>query len=236
MGIVDLICIIVPLVLTVVSYISTSSLLISIFVFALSMLYFLFRFRNRASKSLLKKERFSEQNSFINNFIISLSIKKSIGASLEGISLNLSDGFKSLYSSLNELDDFEKLSYMKKYFYFDSFSIFLDILNLWINQGGEVLNLFSGLSEEIREQTDYVNFLDSAFKKNLLEFIILWSISLMVLVVLRFALSNFYTSISSNLVFLIGISIFMILVIISIDFVLSKWSKVDLKGWDNNVK
>ena len=57
-------------------------------------------------------KRFHECYHFINNFVISLSIKKVIAQALENTTLSMNTEFVDMMSSLENMNDMEKLRYL----------------------------------------------------------------------------------------------------------------------------
>ena len=68
-------------------------------------------------------------------------------------------------------------------------------------------------------------------EKKTVEFVVLWTFALSILGIIRFALSQFYTMIEGNKMFLIGVICIFVLVLISTQILISKVTYLDLKGW-----
>ena len=226
----------VALVFGVVAFTSTSNVILTLSVFAITSLYFLFIVSKRFNQNQIKLSRFHECYHFINNFIVSLSIKGSVQASFENATYVISDSFRDVLDSIKEMNDFEKLQYLKKYFIFHSYYLFTDLVTLWTDEGGDILEMTTHLCNKLRQEEEYISFCESQNKKHIIEFSILWFITLTILFVLRFVLKDFYSIITKQLFFPISIGFLFLLILCSIDLATRKMTKIEIKGWKNERK
>ncbi len=183
-----------------------------------------------------KIERFKECNKFINDFIVSLSVKKSILSSFENVMINASDSLEEEISTIKDLNEIEKLIYLEKYFPFNSYKLFVDIILLWNEQGGDVLKLSNNLLISLKDEQEYLTFVEGCSKRKTIEFSSLWLICLVVLFVLRFALTDFYLSLSKQIIYQLGVFVVFILALFSIELLTNIMTKVEIKGWNNEIK
>lgn len=180
--------------------------------------------------------RFHECYHFINNFIISLSIKKNIAGALETTVNSMPSEFVDQYNSLEKMSDNEKLNYLSTYFTFNVYQLFLQILTVWEEEGGDIIAMSKYLTGEIRNNEEYISKCESLSKRKYFEIGALWILCLAILIFLRFALKDFYNKIKSQLVFIISITALAIFILFSIYLLIKKATDVAIKGDNKNEK
>ena len=182
-------------------------------------------------------DRFHECYHFINNFIISLSIKKAIKPAFENTCLSMSNSFKEMIDNLKDLNDDEKIRYLNgTYFPFHVYRLFIEIVGLYEEQGGDILEMSKYLLQECRLIEEYLISTMSFGNKKCLDFAVLWSISLAILILLRFTLTEFYIYVKNQLFFLIGLGGLSLFVILSTYLLIYKCTKIEIKGYSENEK
>lgn len=219
-----------------ITYVATANIIVSAVVLVLTLLEFLIFINKRFKEYNLKISRFRECFHFINNFIVSLSIKGSIMASLENVTNAGSDALLEELDGVHELSETEKVQYLKRYFPFSSYQLFLDILLLWLDEGGDILEMSSYLTNNLRSEEEYISFCEKTNKKTMFEFAILWLFTLVILFALRFVLNNFYDLFTKQLFYPIGIGMIFVLALLSIEILTRKMTDIDIKGWNNERK
>ena len=152
--------------------------------------------------------------SFINNFIISLSIHNTLSATFEMIKESISGDLRKEIDSIDHLDVEEKLDYLKNYFDSSLYDFFLKIINQYVFNGGDIIGISQLLIFDSRKiETSLDNFL-MVSKRKFIEFSILWGITIGILIILQFSLSMFYESILSMIFYAPLIFIFFIIFLI----------------------
>ncbi len=218
----------------IISYLASNSLIVSFSVVLLSALYFLLIGIKKLNKYKIKLTRFHSCYVFINNFVISLSIKKAIKPAFDSTIETMNDDIQELIEAIKDNTEEDKLRYLSKYFKFDIYNLFLDLIGLWSDQGGDVISMSSNLTNRARELEEYVSEAEQIHNKKIIEFVILWSFSLAILVFLRFALSQFFDKITSQFFYLIGIASIFIYVLITIHLLISKMTTLEINGWKDD--
>ena len=225
--------IIISVILGITSFVASNNYIIAIVVLLLSILYFLFVAKPMLRKYETKIKRFDECYHFINTFIVSLSIKGSITASYESSIQVMSDSFVSSIENIETFSEQDKLDHINKYFRFHVFSLFVDLINIYQEQGGNILEMSHYLLEETRLIEEYISTSKSITKKKMVEFAILWILTIGIMVFMRFALSSFFQNISKQLFFIIGILLIDVFCLLSIHFAIIKYTSLKIKGWDD---
>ena len=224
--------ILIPIGMAVFAYLASNNFVVAGIVLLISILYFILFFMREFNEYRLSLKRFKLCYQFINSFIITLSIKQTLPATLESTASSMDDGFKEEYTAIKHLTNDEKLQYLRKYFHFHVYELFLNIVTLYEERGGNVLDMSSHLLEELRNQNEYIIKCESMATKKWVEFAILWFLSLAILVLMRFALSELFGSISRQIIYLgtiVGIFVFALL---SMEILARRSFKLDLKGWE----
>lgn len=231
-----LIGIFVSLAFAGLTFIASENVYSCLLILILTILFFIFIVRRKANKYHQKTHRYHQCYQFINTYLISLSIKGSMTAAMES-GYNTSDnGTKEIIDSIKEMDEEEKLSYLNKYFRFDLYRLFLDTVNLWNEQGGDILAMSQYLMNQVRLKEEYILWCESSHRSKLIEFSVLWAISLMILAALRFALSQFFTYIVKTLFYQVAVIVIFLFVLVSIYVMTNRITNIVLEGWTDEEK
>ncbi len=225
-----LIFVIISLIAGVTSYIALDSLLIAIITLTIFLIMSIFVFSPMISRYVIKVKKFHECYHFINNFVIALSIKKSISGSFETTVNSMPNEFIELCEGLENMTEKEKLNYFSSYFNFYVYQLFIQIVDLWEDQGGDILQMSKYLITEIRYNEEYITKTDSLSKHKYVEIGILWAFSLLVIIILRFALKDFYQSVKNQLLYMLAIVIVMAFILLTIFLLINKGTSLKLKG------
>lgn len=215
------------------TFFSTNSVIVALCVLGFSLLYlFVISFR-RIDKYQIKTKRYHSCYKFINSFLISLSIRNTVNASLEKVSENMDEEFKNECDGLENVTGLDILIYLKKYYRFHIYDLFINVISLFEEQGGNILQMSSLIIEQSRNIEDYINKVNSIGKRKVLEFSVLWVFAIVILIALRFVLGQFYQSIVSQTLFQIAIGIIFVFIVISIDVLISRITALDIRGWSH---
>ena len=231
MKIIYLIDIIVPLLAGVVCYLGSDNLILSGIVLIVFLLYFLLFFNRTIRQTENKKNRFHECYSFINNFIISLSVKNSIPGAFENATMNPSPSLKEELAGISHLDVMEQINYLKKYFTFHVYELFCDVLDVFMSQGGDILEMSRYLVKESRGIENYLNTCEMMNKRKVGELAILWVFTLAIIVLVRFGLSQFFNPVKDKVVYLVLLASFFLFLLFSIHMMCMNFSKIEIKGY-----
>ena len=217
-------------------YLASENIFICFFIFLFSLVFFVFIVRRQIDKYREKTRRYHQCYQFINTYLVSLSIKGSMTAARES-SYDTSDkGTKEILDSIKEFDEGEKLSYLGKYFKFDLYHLFLDTVSLWNEQGGDILAMSQHLVNQVRLKEEYILFCESTHRTRLVEFIVLWALTLLILISLRFALSQFFTHIVKTIFYQVAVVAIFIFLIVSIYIMVKRITNITLEGWKDDEK
>jgi hypothetical protein len=228
-----LIFFIVSSALMLCTYIATLSFLTSIIVFVLSFAIFaLFSLKKIIYYSKIKKKYYSCYK-FINNFIISLNIKKTISSAFTSVNSSMDEDYIKEYNDLEHMTDNEKLEYLNNFYPFHIYSLFVGVVNLYEEQGGNILSLASLVLDKSRIINEYIQSSYSKGIRKIVEFFTLWIFSIVILLVLRLVLKDFYSLLASKVFFQIMIACLMVFIAITIHIAIVRFTNIKVRGWNN---
>lgn len=231
-----LVGIIVSLALAGVTFVATSNVISMALIFVIYNAFFLIVARKQINKSQQKVHRYHQFYQFINTFIISLNVKGSLTSALESAYETSDEGTKEILDSIKELNEEEKISYLSKYFKFDLYNLFVDVIKIWNEEGGDILMMSRYLLDQARYKEEFIINCQSLNRSKTVEFVILWSIALIILTALRFALSQFFTIITSTLFYQIAVVVLLLFVLFSIFLLIMRISNINLEGYEHEEK
>ena len=224
---------VISIILSAVTYFATSNIFVGAGVLiGCIAFYFIFIFKKlRGYTSNVTK--LHECYLFINNFLISLSVKESLNAALQATVNSVSDDFAEFMSSIEEMNPQNKILYLKKYFPFHLFSLFVDVIFLWVEEGGKILEMSSHVINEMRETEEYVTYCQSVNRRKAVEVFVLWLFSLAIVIALRIALTDFYSKLISQPVFIGAIVLLAVTVVLSMYLLVDKIVHLEIGGNNN---
>ena len=231
-----LVGIIVSFVLTGISFVATQNILLAVSVFLITNVFFVLVVYRKMKKNQLRTHRYHQCFHFINSFIISLNVKGSLSAAIQSGYETTDDDTKALIDSIKELNEEEKISYLSKHFKFDLYRLFVDTINLWNEEGGDILKMSQYLINQVRLKEQYLITCETIHRQKAIEFVVLWTISLTILAALRFALSQFFERIRQTIFYQVAVGVIIMFVLASIYILVMRVSKLDLEGWKDDEK
>ena len=217
-------------------FIASENIFSTISIFLITLLFFVLLIKRQIDKYQEKTRRYHQCYQFINSYLISLSIKGSLSAARESSYGTADKGTREVIDSIKDLDEEEKLSYLSKYFKFDLYHLFVDTIKVWSEQGGDILTMSQYLINQVRLKEEYLLYCESVHRSKLIEFFVLWGITLTILTSLRFALSQFYTRIVHAIFFQIAVVVLFLFVLLSIYLMVVRITNVTLEGWKDDEK
>ena len=215
----------------VVTYLATNDFMVATIPACLALVYFLLIASPQVASYQKKTKFFKLTNQFVNNFIVSLSIQPVIDNAFSSAIASLNYDFKDKLHGTEELTSLEKLKHLGNYFTFHAYQAFVQVVDLWQEQGGDILKMSNFLTNQFREIEEYILTCKQIAEKKIIEFSMLWVFALSILVVIRFALSQFYSLIVTNKVYLVGVLAIFAFALFSCQILISKVCSIDLKGW-----
>jgi len=226
---INIIFIIIGLMLGILCYLSTNSILYAALIAVVFILDFFILMRKRFVHYFSLIERVHTSYHFINSFVITLSVKESLedayqnGIRIKNAKLN------ALTDQLNEMAVLERVKYLKDYFNLSIYLMFLNVVNLHQDQGGNILSMSDNLIKECTRTEKTLSETLSIGHKHLKEFITLWIMSIAILIFMRFSLKDFYVTMLKSTLFSALLFVFFLICIISINLFVNSFTDLTVK-------
>ena len=219
----------VALIVTSTAYLATNNLYIPIGVFAIYILYYFIFIRKRVKVYFQRMERIHAGYHFVNSFIITLSVKESLEEAYQN---GLRMAPANLLEETNEIENMtvvEKITFLRSYFNLAIYKMFINIITMYQEQGGNILAISDSLLRECTRVEKTLAESKSIGNKHLIEFITLWLLSFFILVFLRFAISQFYFQMINTPLVIGLISGFYLIFLVSIHLFILKFVSLSIK-------
>ena len=217
------------LVIVVTSYLATNNTFIPVGIFALYIVYYFAIIRRKIKQYFMRIERIHACYHFINSFIITLSVKESLDeAYLNGIR----NAPQNLIDETNEIDNMtiiERITFLRSYFNLAIYKMFVNVVNLYQEQGGNIITISESLLRECTRVEKTLADSVSVGNKHLVEFTTLWLLSFFILVFLRFSISQFYLQMISSVTVVVMIAVFYLIFLVSLHLFLTKYVSLSVK-------
>jgi len=226
---IDVFFVFISVLLAGICYISTNSFIYPVALLLLSLANYFLLMRKSFKKYFSLIERVHTSYHFINSFVITLSVKDSLeDAYQNGIRLN-NERLNLETEQLKEMPVINRIKYLKDYFSLSIYYMFLNVVDLYQDQGGNILTIADNLLRECtRTEKTLADTLAIGYK-HLTEFIILWVMSISILLFMRFSLKEFYVSMISNPLVPALIFVFFVLCTLSITLFVKTFTNLTIK-------
>lgn len=226
---INIIFIFIGLLLSALCYLSTNSILFTALIAVIFILDFFILMRKRFVHYFSLIERVHVSYHFINSFVITLSVKDSLedayqnGIRIKNARLNAET------EQLNEMAVIDRVKYLKDYFSLSIYLMFLNVVELYQDQGGNILTMSDNLIKECTRTEKTLSETLSISHRHLKEFITLWVMSLAILIFMRFSLKDFYMTMLKSSLFSGMLFVFFIICIISINLFVISFTDLTVK-------
>ena len=122
-----------------------------------------------------------------------------------------------------------RIKYLKDYFNLSIYFMFLNVVDLYQDQGGNILNIADNLLRECTRTEKTLADTLAIGSKHLTEFIILWVMSISILLFMRFSLKEFYIQMMDSPLMPPLIFVFFFICILSINLFVSAFTNLTIK-------
>ena len=224
--------IVVSLIVTGICYFASENIYMTVAVGLIFLIYPQAFLVKRIFNSQNIHERYHECYHFVNTFIVSLDIRGSLNGAFANINPTMNSSYLSVYEGIASNKSEDKLAYLKRYFPFHFYGLFVKVVTLWMEQGGDILSMSSHLLEEGRKSEEYLRHCQDLHLTKVIEFAVLWLFALTIVVVMRISLNQFFARIMGNVIYIVGLSLFFLFLLVSIEVMVRKISQKEVKGWD----
>ena len=222
---------IVALVTTAVAYFASENLYLTIGVGVVFILYPQIFLVKKLEKSQSLYQRYHECYHFVNTFIVSLDIRGSLNSAFSSINPSMSKSYQDVYEGISSNKSEDKITYLQKYYPFYFYGLFAKVIALYQEQGGDILSMSSHLLEEGRRSEEHLRYCQDLHLTRTIEFVVLWVFALIILIVMRVSLNQFFSQIMGKILFIVGLSIFFLFFLVSVDILVRKVTTNEIRGW-----
>ena len=133
---------------------------------------------------------------------MTLSVKESFEEAYESATRIEDKKIEEYTSELNQLNIYEKVKYLRSYFNLSIYKLFLNILDIYQDQGGNILNMSDNLISECTKTEKVLTETVNIGHKHIIEFIFLWLLSFGILIFMRYGIAQFYGMMLENPIFI----------------------------------
>ena len=232
---IDIIFFTTSLVISITAFLATNIIFIPFGIFLVYLLYYFVLIRKRIKNYLAKVETIHACYHFVNSFIITLSVKDSLEeAYLNGLRLAPASLTKES-SEIENMTILERINFLRQYFNLAIYKMFLNIIGLYVDQGGNILNISDSLIRECTRVEKDLNESSAISNRHLVEFGILWLLSFFIMIFLRFALANFYIQMLKNPLIITLICLFYLLFLLAAHLFIYQYTSLTIKEDSENV-
>ena len=226
---INVIFIALGLVFGALCFLTTNNLIFSLILVVLFIADYFLLMRKRFVHYFSLIERVHTSYHFINSFLISLSVKDSLEEAYQsGIRIN-NARLNAETEQLTEMPVMDRVKYLKDYFNLSIYLMFLNVLTLHQDQGGNILPMSDNLMREATRTEKTLSDTLTIGGKHLKEFMILWVMSIGILLFMRYSLNEFYASMLKNNLFGYLIFFFYIICIASINLFVIAFTDLTVK-------
>lgn len=213
----------------VVYFICTNQIILSLVVFLMFTLAYFIMLRKQFKKYYSLIDRVHSCYHFINSFLITLSVKESFeDAYQSGIRLT-NKKLNEQIAQITQMNVYDRVKYLRGYFNLGIYKMFLNILDLYQDQGGNILSMSDNLMRECTRTEKTLSETLSIGYKHIVEFILLWIMSTAILVFMRFTISDFYQMMLEQPNFMLLIFGYFFIVLISIILFFKSYTNLTIK-------
>ena len=226
------------LVFSLLYYYTTRNLIFTCALALIFLILFFILIEREYRKFESNSKKVKECTKFINNFIITLSINKSINTTYGQIKETFNEELLMIDNESSEGVE-EKIKNLKSYFNLKVYDVFLKLLDQYLFQGGDIIKISQLLLFDTRKMNSLLDDYNVTTKRKLIEFASMWGLTMIILVVIQLSMSMFYETILKMSFYPIAIFCFFIVFITFLYLFLSHMFNlnfINFIGEDGNAK
>lgn len=163
-------------------------------------------------KRRVRKDCYRFMNSYLTTCSVTTSLSKSFDVASEGAEGEMLEALRSVECN----DVIARLNFLSSYFESPLYEIFLSIVEIYQTRGGDIISLSSGLLEEATKEEEIAEKRLHSSLSRLLQYGLLWGMSLGIVGFLRFALSTFYAELLASTTYLLSLACYFLFLLVSL--------------------
>lgn len=226
---IDIAWIIGTMLVVTISYLTSMNFIIPVALLLIYLLYYFFFARKKFKKYLRQQERVHTCYHFINSFLVTLSVKESFEEAYQSAIRITNKEFQEQIENIKTLTVYDRVSYLRSYFDLAIYKVFLNILDLYQDQGGYILTMSENLIRECTRTEKTITEATSIGNKHLVEFFLLWIMSFAIILFMRFSITEFYLMMIKQPLFIIMLFIFFLICLGSIHLFFVRFTNLTIK-------
>ena len=213
-----LVCLVIAIAIGGVCYLASGQLMMTGIVglayFLLLLLFAFPKVRVMQRKRRVRKECYRFMNSFVTTCSVTSSLSKAYEVSCEG-----TEGEEKEVMEACSCNDIEgRLHELSSYFESQLYEVFLSLVTIYEERGGDILTLASSLLEEATRIEEEAESRTKISRGKMFQYMTLWVMSLAIVGFLRFALSSFYDTLMASSTYTICLAVYFGLVLFGLLF------------------
>lgn len=213
----------VSLLLGVFGYVASGNFYLAGIIAILFCVYGIAYFKRKVERHGKMMTSAQECHKFINNFLLSMSVRNSMADAFSNATMNCDGLLREEIKHIEHLSVREQIDYLNKYFRFDVYYMFLNILALYEEQGGDILTMAATLIQEVHRMEEATMSVATIINRKVIEFVVLWTITLGIIIFMRFGMGQFYSKLLNEALVITMSSSLFFLLLISIHLALNKF-------------
>lgn len=170
-------------------------------------------FKRKERVSLIKKK---DLTIFIHDFFLTYSVDYSIDNAITNAASNVSTNLKEQVRMLDEFKQLDKLERLTEYFSSSLYQLFLKTITLCEHNKEDRNKTIAFLLEENNRYIFNQKILQRNILRSFVEFSLLWIVSFLILIIVRFAINNYFDKVIATWFYLLGIGIYFAFFLFSI--------------------
>lgn len=224
----QIMCLIISMIFVILSYWLLGNIIISL-LNGLFFFYVIYKGITIVYRKVIKKiQTYEEFRNFANQLIMQLSVTPSINDAFAQISSMCDKKYHNILLDESLLLN-EKLESLENYFPIPLFFILKHILLLYVEQGGNILEMSQELLSKCDIELVNMQEIFALNKHKWSESIIMWGFAILGFVYLRSALISYYLTLIENVSFMLCIEGFIILFISCLNISSKKYLKEQIE-------
>ena len=225
----DIIWCLISLFVAIASFLTSNNFIIAVSLLLIYILYYFLIARKKLDKYYSKIDRIHTCYHFINSFLVTLSVKESFDEAYQSAIRIDNKNLNDQSENMNNLNIYDRVNCLRSYFNLAIYKMFLNILDLYQDQGGNVLTMSGNLIRECTRTEKTLSETLSIGKKHIVEFITLWIMSFSIILFMRFAITDFYVLMLKEPLFIIMLFIFYLVCLGSIHLFIGRYTNLSIK-------
>ncbi|MDR1697861.1 MAG: hypothetical protein LBR37_02980 [Erysipelotrichaceae bacterium] len=204
-----LISITIAVIISLYAFTLTSNLVFTAGVLVLQFILCFFLFGRIIMRSKKKVRMYETAFSFIDSFLLHLSNYRVVKDVLENRKILFDQELNAFLDKYQEYDDNTKLIEIANFYHVTEYQIFLALIKIYEENGGEILRISNRLVEIIAEKSTLLSDYKRKSALILINNIILTVLTFLILILCRFLVTDLYRVFFSTPLFLILLAIFL---------------------------